>query len=374
MLITFLRMAFTGIFILFISSCSTGRVGSQVKCVATQSTYSDGRPAAKFRLDAKDQGVVLRYGNAPDSSDYLGARDVFVFENKGTYYMHYDGAGIRGWLACLATSKDLVNWKVRGPVLDYGKPGSDDAASASYGSVYFDGTKWHMFYVGTPNVSPAPYFVPEFPYLTKKAESNSPSGPWVKRYDITPFSTIPGSYYSSAASPGDIIKAGNQYLMLFSAQSGLPAEKVWRTLSFARTGNLDSTWTVDEKPFLPVSEQVENSSVYYEPANKTWFVFTNHLGIKNGSEYADGIWVYWTKDLDHWNAENKAVVLDSTNCKWSRPNIGLPSVIKAGNRLAIFYDGNTDRPVPPGSNGNMRRDIGLAWLELPLRVPAGENK
>jgi hypothetical protein len=113
--------------------------------------------------------------------------------------------------------------------------------------------------------------------------------------------------------------------------------------------------------------------VYYEPENKTWFVFTNHLGIKkDGSEYADGIWVYWTKDINQWNSENKAIVLDSNNCKWSRPNIGLPSVMKVGKRLAIFYDGNTDRPVPSGSNGNMRRDVGLAWLELPLQLPKGQ--
>ena len=313
-----------------------------MKPVVTISSYSDGRPTAKFRLDAKDQGIVLRYGNGSDSSDYLGARDVFVFEDKGTYYMHYDGAGLKGWLACLATSKDLINWEVKEPVLDYGPPGSEDARSASYGSVYFDGTKWHMFYVGTPNVSPAPNFVPDFPYLTKKAESYSPSGSWVKRSDITLFSTVPGSYYSSAASPGIIIKAENEYLMLFSAQSGLSSVKVMRTISFARTKNIDSSWIPDNKPFLPVEEQVENSSVYYEPANKPWFVFTNHLGIKNGSEYADGIWVYWTKDINNWNAENKAVVLDSTNCTWSRPNIGLPSVIKIGNKLAIFYDGNTD--------------------------------
>jgi predicted GH43/DUF377 family glycosyl hydrolase len=368
------RMLVLEVCILFVVSCVNPRdSGSQVTPAATVTSYSDGRPAAKYRLDAKDQGVVLRYGNAPDSSDYLGARDIFVFEDKGTYYMHYDGAGLKGWLVCLATSTDLVNWVVKGSVLDYGLPGSDDSRSASYGSVYHDGTKWHMFYVATPKVSKAPDFIPDFPYLTRKAESDSPGGPWRKRYDIIPFSTKNGSYYSSAASPGYIIKPGNEYLMLFSAQSGKYPGNVLRTLSFARTKNLDSSWTIDSKPFLPVGEQIENSSVYYEPANKTWFVFTNHLGTKkDGSEYADGIWVYWTKDINKWNSEDKAVVLDSNNCKWSRPNIGLPSVIQVGKRLAIFYDGNTDRPVPPGSGGNMRRDVGLAWLELPLRLPKGE--
>jgi len=86
-------------------------------------------------------------------------------------------------------------------------------------------------------------------------------------------------------------------------------------------------------------------------------------------EYTDAIWVYWTKNLDGWDAENKAVVLDSSNCIWSKHIIGLPSVIKIGKRLAILYDGNDAEEIPSGNNSHMRRDIGLAWLELPLQMP-----
>lgn len=354
------------------ASCTMAQErGSQVKAVKNINTYADGRPAARYRLDARDQGIVLKYGSGPDSSDYLGARDVFIFEDHGAYYMHYDGAGLNGWLACLATSKDLVNWQVKGPVLDYGAPGSDDARSASYGSVYFDNGKWHMFYMGTPHVSPAPNYIPAFPYLTKKAESQTPGGPWKKRYDITPIKTAPGTYYSGSVSPGNIIKHGNEYLMLFAASTDTPVIK--RTLSYARTRDLNGSWTPDPAPFLPLEEQVENSAVYYEPANSTWFVFTNHVGIRNKLEYTDAIWVYWTKDLNKWDPANKAIVLDSVNCSWSKHIIGLPSVIKKGNRLAIFYDGNSDAEMPAGFDSHMRRHIGLAWLELPLLPPAASN-
>jgi predicted GH43/DUF377 family glycosyl hydrolase len=353
---------------LLVSGSETiGQTGSQVKLAPKINSYSDNRPMAKYRLDAKDQGVVLKYGTGPDSCDYLGARDIFVFEDHGTYYMHYDGAGVKGWLACLATSKDLTHWKVKGPILDYGKPGSDDSRSASYGSVYFDGIKWHMFYLGTPHVSPAPNYIPAFPYLTKKAESNSPGGPWKKRYDIDPLHTKPGTYYAGSVSPGIIIKHNKEYLMMFAASTDVPNIK--RTLSYARTKNLDSTWIPDPAPFLSPEEQVENSAVYYEPTNKTWFVFTDHVGIKNKMEYTDAIWVYWTKDLEKWNPENKAVVLDSLNCSWSKFIIGLPSVIKKGNKLAIFYDGNEAGALPMGANSHMKRDVGLAWLDLPLKPP-----
>ena len=75
--------------------------------------YPDGRPQALLRMDAKDHGIVLRYGDGPDQCDILGARDVWVFEDNGTYYMHYDAAGPKGWLCSLAVSDDLVNWKKR---------------------------------------------------------------------------------------------------------------------------------------------------------------------------------------------------------------------------------------------------------------------
>lgn len=115
---------------------------------------------------------------------------------------------------------------------------------------------------------------------------------------------------------------------------------------------------------MPLEEQIENSSLYFEPANKTWFLFTNHIGLQ-GHEYTDAVWVYWTKDLNKWSATDKAVVLDDRNCTWSRTCIGLPSVVPVGKHLAIIYDG------PGGkSKSHMKRDVGLAWLEFPL-IPPG---
>ena len=174
---------------------------------AADSKYRDGRPEATLRMDAKDHGIVLRYGDGPDKCDMLGARDVWVFEADGAYYMHYDAAGPKGWLCSLAVSKDLVTWEKKGPILDFGKPGEDDAKSASYGVTYFDGKQWHMFYLGTPNVSGPPNLVPSFPYLTMKAKGKSPAGPWIKQKNVIPFRTKPNTYYCITASPGQVIKS-----------------------------------------------------------------------------------------------------------------------------------------------------------------------
>ncbi|MDD4892057.1 MAG: hypothetical protein PHU85_19215 [Phycisphaerae bacterium] len=321
-----------------------------------RAAYPDGRPEATTRMDGQDQGVVLKHGDGPDRCDQRGARDVWVYESGGTYYMHYDGAGPTGWLACLATSPDLVHWTKKGPVLDLGKPGERDSASASYGVTYFDGKTWHMFYLGAPSATGKPDCIPQFPYLTMKARSDSPGGPWVKQKDVTPFRPKPGTYYGATASPGHVVKSGDEYLMFFSAS-------MKRTIGIARTKDLDGPWAIDPAPIVPAAEQIENSSLYYEQANKTWFLFTNHVGLAGG-EYTDAVWVYWTKNLDKWDAASKAIVLDGKNCKWSRRCIGLPSVVKAGNRLAVVYD------APGGdSTSHMDRDIGLAWLELPLSPP-----
>jgi predicted GH43/DUF377 family glycosyl hydrolase len=337
-----------------------------VKPAQEITTYPDGRPAPRFRLDAKDCGPVLRHGDGPNQCDYLGARDVWVWKHGGTYFMHYDGAGTNGWLTCLATSKDLVHWVKKGPVLELGKAGADDSASASYGVTFLDRKRWHMFYLGTPHTTPAPDLIPAFPYLTLEARSSLPMGPWTKQPDVIPFRPKAGTYYSATASPGYIIRQGREYLMFFSASTDQP---ILRTLGIARTRDLDGRWRIDPKPIVPATEQVENTSLYHEPKNRTWWLFTNHVGLRDGLEYTDAIWVYWTTNLNRWNPAHKAVVLDDRNCAWSHYIIGLPSVVKVGNRLAIFYDGNAASSIPPGVKSHMNRDVALAWLDLPLTPP-----
>jgi predicted GH43/DUF377 family glycosyl hydrolase len=323
--------------------------------------YKDGRPECKYRMDAEDFGMVMAYGGGPDSCDLIGARDLWVFKaDDSTFCMHYDAAGPKGWLSSLAVSKDLVHWEKRGPILQFGGKDDPDSKSASYGTTYYDGKKWHMFYLGTPNVSPAPDLIPSFPYLNLKAESRSPFGPWIKRGDIIPFKPKENTFYSSTTSPGFIVKDKGEYLMFFSAADF----RIKRTICIARTKNLDGPWEIDPKPIVPPEEQVENSSLYFEEANQTWFLFTNHIALDDKGEYTDAVWVYWSKDLNKWDPAHKAIVLDGQNCTWSKRCIGLPAVIRYKNRLAVMYDA-------PGGNSvsHMRRSIGLAFLNLPLNIP-----
>lgn len=353
--------------VLLLSMLTPATRAATVRPIDAPIAYPDGRPAARFRMDAIDRGPVLRHGHGPNRCDELGARDVWVWEHAGTFFMHYDGAGPNGWLACLATSTNLVDWTHAGPTLDLGRKGQDDSASASYGVTFHDGQAWHLFYLGTPHTSPAPDLVPAFPYLTLKARANSPKGPWTKQRDVVPFRNRPGTYYSATASPGHVIPGPDGFRMFFSASTDNP---IWRTLGIARTRDLDGPWRIDREPILPPTEQIENSSLYHDREHRTWWLFTNHVGLRDGLEYTDAIWVYWTHDLDRWDPRNKAVVLDSANCRWSKHIVGLPSVIPQGRRLALFYDGNAADPMPAGVKSHMNRDVGLAWLDLPLTPPS----
>lgn len=332
--------------------------------------YPDGRPVAKYRLDAKDAGRIFKHGEGPNNCDAGGAREASIVHHDGTYYLFYDGAEPNvGWLACLATSKDLKTWQRHGKVFSYGEPGRLDSHSAtSPWFIQHDGL-WHAYYLGCQKTTPPPDCIPHFPYFTLKAEAENLKGPWRKRYDVTVVTTEPDTYHSDSASPGHVFWHEGKLWMIFSCGRNVTNAdgKVvhLRSLGMAHAPHPDGPWTVLDAPVLPPEEQIENSSLYYEKANGWWFLFTNHVGVdEGGGEWTDAIWVYWSKDPTNWDSRRKAIVLDGKNCTWSKRCIGMPSVLPVGDRLALFYD------APGGDSlSHMGRDIGLAWLDLPLKPP-----
>ena len=335
--------------------------------------YPDGRPAPHWRIDGvKDAGVVLAHGQCPRDCDEYGARDAWVFSDRGTFYMTYDAIGPFGWLVALATSQDLQDWTRRGTILSLGADGALDSKSASYGTIHPSADGWRMFYLGTPNATPAPDRVPQFPYLTLTATSPSPAGPWAKRPGEPLLPIKAASYYNVTASPGDIVaQPDGRYSQLFSAAS-LHNGKVLRTIGVARSPSLDGAWQPDGSPALPETEQVENTSLYFQASTKTWFMFTNHVGMQpDGAEFTDAIWVYWSDTPDKWDASRKALVLDGSSSHWSHKVIGLPSVIVANDELDVFFDGRQGQDSTSELRNHMDRDIGRATIALPIRLPPG---
>lgn len=327
--------------------------------------YSDGRPSTAWAVEVADHGPVLEHGYGPDGSDANGAREAIVVAVGQQFVLHYDGCAAGGWRACRALSTNLLNWSREGPILELGSPGSIDGGTVASPWMIEDGGLWHMFYLAARQTTGAPDYVPMPPYVTRRASAQSPFGPWTKSGEIVPFNPAPGTYYAATASPGHLLKHGSEFLQVFSAAAFSQSGVLRRTLGLARTTDLAGTWTIDPSPLLPLTEQIENGSVYHEPANGLWFLFTNHVGVTaTGMEYTDEIWMYWSADPTRFDTDHKAVVLDPGRSTWSKSVLGMPSVTAVGNRLAVLYDGSSR----PGYS-HMRRDIGLAWLDLPLQPP-----
>jgi predicted GH43/DUF377 family glycosyl hydrolase len=333
-----------------------------ITAVAGQNPNRESYPAPEpvYRMATHDQGRILRHGEGPDKCDLNGMREPSIVKDGDTYYLFYDGLGPQGYLVCLATSKDLVNWTRHGRMLALGQPGEPDSGFA--GSPWFvkGAGLWHMFYVTATNATPPPDLVAMGPYNTMKATSRSLRGPWVKTNAHIPLSPRVGAYPEGMAYPGHIVKRGAEYLMFFGSPGAI---------GIARTKDLNAKWTPDPGPLFDSGHyDIENSSIYYEKANKAWFLFVNHIGRHDGLMYTDATWVFWTKDISKWDGRNRAVVLDGQNCTWSKKCIGMATVTPVGKRLAVFYD------APGGDSvSHTYRDLGLAWLDLPLEPPCGRR-
>jgi hypothetical protein len=351
----------------------------------------------RYVANFKDMGIIL----SPDKEnekyfnyDGGGIREAIINKVNDTYYLFYDGA-IPGetnksyWCACLAKSKDLTNWVKAGRVLNAGIELHEnsngetykDFKSASSPWVYCENGKWYMCYVGAENCSPEG--IPALPYHTLPATACSIEGPWKKvneekgKEKTVCFYSRQDRWNSVTSSPGHVMRnpkwegendtVNKKYLMFFSGCYHIPVYA--RSIGIARTNSLDtcdaydsenpSFWEVDENPIIPISDDIENSSVYYEEKNGYYFLFTNHV-YKNA--YTDSVWVYWTKDIEKWNQEDKAIVIDKNVSTWAKGAIGLATAVKIDdNTLALVYDG-----IYGEGTGHLGRHIGLAYITLPL--------
>jgi hypothetical protein len=373
-------VSFLGMFVMACSGCGGGGGSSSSPAVAsaqapsgaqivasTPVQYSDGRPSTSYRLPASDYGVILPHGTAPGGIDALGARDVFVYQNGTTYYMTYDGSGGPSWNTVLASSDNLTAWTVRGNIMSLGSAGAPDSDCVCYAQTFFDGNQWRMYYTTSTSQSSSPV-VPLAPYKAMLAKASAPAGPWTKSTGAL-IDTLPGTYYADTASPGAIVTYQGQTLQFFSAAQMVNG-KMMRTIGIARSSSLDGPWTPDQQPALPATEQIENAVVWLQQSTGTYFMFVDHIGLNGSAEIGDAAWVYWTKDPTQWSAANKAVVMDGQTSNWSKNVIGIPSVMQVGDRLALFYDGDKSPTVRSGLDGNLYRDIGMAWINLPITTPA----
>jgi len=321
-------------------------------------------PPRRYEPDYIHPVPVLEHG---DSMDINGAREVFLFEHEGLFYLHYDGNGEKNWSCCQAVSKDLLHWDKRGEQLEPGLPGEIDHGGACYGPTFFFEGKWYLYYVSVENTSGAPFYIPALPYRTGLAVADQPEGPWTKV--STDLFTLggKGSWNEGCICAPYIIHQDGKYLAFYSASTTGPV--YYRTIGLAVSDSPSGPWELSPEPLLPLEEQLENASLYFEPACGLWFMFVNHVGRdEKGQEFTEAVWVYWSPSLTQWNAEDKAVVLDASNIPWVTQAVGLPSCLVADGKLWLGFDACKD-PVNAINWGNAHRDIGMSRFDLPLRPP-----
>lgn len=348
----------------------------------------------RYLANVEDRGIILspdRINEKMHQWDGGGMREAIVNRVGKYYYLSYDGA-MPGktpqsyWNACTARSEDLIHWEKCGvslyasAITNANTECKDYCSASSPWSIQEDGV-WYRYYLGADHCSPEG--IPAFQYSTMLATSNSMEGPWHKRCDqphaaghvCFPVGN-PGDWDDVTASPGEVLRNpkygivpdSKKYMMFYSGScSGITR----RSIGIVRTDDLSVTdafdhksgnfWIKDPEPILPPSEDIENSSIYFEKDTGIYWLFTNHI---YQNSYTDAIWVYWTLDIDCWNPEDKAIVIDRNVSTWAKGAIGMPTVCPTDHgTLAVFYDG-----VHGEGTGHLDRHIGLAEISLPLKL------
>ncbi len=352
----------------------------------------------KYLKNVQDRGIVLTpdtLGQPVYRWDGGGMREAILNKEDGWFILNYDGAmpgenSTSYWNACQARSKDLVHWEKLGPNMvasalchpeSSWETYKDFCSASSPWSFYSDG-RWYHYYVGADHT--APDGTPAFWYSTMLATSETLTGLWHKRCDdegcarhVCLTMGPAGSWNDVTTSPGQIVenprwtqdpKGEKRYLMFYS---GSCSGETKRSLGIARSNDLavsddfdapqGSFWQKDDQPILPPEHDIENTSIYYEEETGLWWLFTNHI---YANAYTDSVWVYWTKDLEHWDPENRAIVVDKTVSSWAHGAIGMPTVMKKDDStLVLLYDA-----VPGDGTGHLHRSIGLAEISLPLQA------
>ena len=253
--------------------------------------------------------------------------------------------------------------------MELGKAGENDSASASYGTTYCDGRTWHMFYLGTPHASPAPTSGARLPLSDHEGrQPRGPPGPWTKQKRSGPLPGDTGHLLLRDRQPQP--RSSGRTASTACSSARRRDHPIRRTLSIARTKNLDGPWTPAPEPD-PACE----ASRWRTPRSTTrrrtrpGSCSPTTWG-STGFEYTDAVWVYWSKDLNNWDPDHKAVVLDRSNCSWSKYIVGPALGASATATGWPCSTMATRRPRwPAGVKSHMHRDIGLAWLQHPLTPP-----
>lgn len=331
------------------------------------------------------------------------------------------------WRTHLAKSNDLKHWKKLGPKLtcayDVDPDGADkgykDFWSASSAWLYFceEQNVWYMYYLGADGAAPAGVDLgtPAVYYscCVARARTKGPEGiegEWEifnrrpgREKSVAFYKGADGRFPQGITVPGPVIvnpkwkgdgdKKNRKYMMFATCGANIAivrSDDPAAVQSWDGPANPEG-WQVD-KPILGPFSKVpsglagvpeswetkpndrldktapENANYYYDSASGYHFLFTNQFNQTYNA--TDCNVVYWSRDVENWDDDCSAVVVDGrcTKDDWATGAIGFPSVVPLdGQTLLLVYDAQKGNSIM-----HTGRHIGYSVWKIPELDESGK--
>lgn len=297
---------------------------------------------------------------APSTSgwDNFSLASPSVIKVGSTYMMYYGGEDQTTHLRQigLATSTDGLTWtRNPNPVLTPGAPGSFDSLEVQYPSVVYDGSTYHMWYMGTNQ---------SCNYIG--AATSSDGVTWTKHsgsIDLGNCNTFGQNY-----APGPVIYNNGTFTMWYWAPE--------RVNIGTATSSDGITWTdnglVSFDSAFATNITIDRPSIVQDGGTyRMWFGMTNSITNSTGSNiyrtnigYAtstDG--VNWTGYDDTGSGGTFAIFSIGTAGAWDRPGVGQPSVMLDNGTYRMWYSGGRINSPIPGYFSYVEGSIGYAVIQ-----------
>jgi beta-xylosidase len=278
----------------------------------------------------------------PSSPLLLGHTEPDVIKVGSTFYMYYRNDGTSKPSISVASSSDGLQWQERGTVLTASSSGFDSAEVIAP-SVLYDNGVYYLYYesddasqIGQRRVG--------------VATSTSPIGPFTKNGVVLDYS---GGWEGTIVGTPAIAKSSinNKYYLFYHGYSS-GSDRIGVAYSTSPTGPFTKE---PNNPILDIGpsgswddNKVAPSSAYFDGASNTMIVFYEgfdgvqvpivhwRIGIADGSiNPLDGR----IKSLVRRTGANPIIDLGVSG-SWDDATVQLPSAIKMGTEMWVYYSGN----------------------------------
>jgi predicted GH43/DUF377 family glycosyl hydrolase len=310
-------------------------------------TDDDGATSTADTVNILVKDVAVAFVKNPSTPILLGHTEPDVIKVGDTFYMYYRNDATNGASISVMSSTDGLNWVERGTVLTKSSSGWDSAEVIAP-SVYFDGSTYYLYYEADNANTPGKRAI-------GVATSSSPTGPFAK-YSGNPVLQPTAAWEGHSSSVYGIVgtpvitKGPNGIFYLFYHGFKGGADRV----GVAYSNNPLGPWNKEpNNPILDLGPsgswddaKVAPSSVYFDGATKVMVFYEGF----NGNQEPVINWRIGIADAEIDSADGRIKSLTRRGApainlgaegSWDDTTVQLPSVIRVGDELRVYYSGNS---------------------------------